>query len=216
MARKNARRSQPSRKHEWDNDPWTISAKQLGYRSRSAFKLLAIEEKYRIFQKKQLVLDLGAAPGGWSQIMRRKLPQSASLLCVDLSPIAQFDTPGCATDIWTRDIYEDKFVDDLKVWLENKSVRPHNKFGLIVSDMAPYLTGIKEADASASTDLIERAMYIAGQLLGENGVFVVKMFQNREFENLVQQARTLFKSVKLKSVDSTRKSSTETYLIANK
>ena len=174
-------------------------AKDEGYRSRAAYKLIEIQKKFKIFNKNSTVLDLGAAPGGWLQIAG-KYATTGKIIGIDLLDIAPIEN--------IKIIREDIYKIDLNKTFENL------KFDVILSDMAPNLSGIKHADYFKSYELALKAFDIVEKYLKNNGNFVVKIFKGREFEDFTKVLKRTFKNVKIFKPNSSRDSSAEIYIVA--
>lgn len=170
-------------------------ARSLGYKSRSAFKLIEIDKKFQIFRKGFSVLDLGAAPGGWLQVASRKVGSKGYVLGVDIKPIGKI-----AENVKTKvsDIYE---------------FNPNKMFDVVLSDLSPKTFGIKHRDLGESARLANRAFEIAQNVLKPGGSFVVKVFDGPEANSLYGEMKNFFKKVKKFRPSATRKSSSEVYLI---
>lgn len=185
------------------HDKYFKRAKKQGWRARSAFKLEDIDKKFNIFKTGLDVLDLGAAPGSWLQYARLKTGGEAKLIGVDLSPI---DFISNNVTILKKDIYDDNFLSFIK------KIHPE-KFPIIISDLAPKTSGVKQADHLGSIELSERVVEIAQELLTKNGTVVLKIFEGGELKNFSDKCRSVFKNTKIYKPKASRERSRETYFI---
>ena len=185
------------------NDPFVLEAKNRGYRSRASFKIIEINDKFKIFKKGYKVLDLGSAPGGWSQIAVDKVGYNNVL----------------AVDILNMDpISGVKFIqqDFLAPEAENRILKEMNgeKYDVVMSDMAANTTGDKKLDHLRTMNLVESALFFAKKVLKENGIFVAKVFQGGTEKELLDDLNKSFKTVKHFKPESSRKDSVEMYVVA--
>lgn len=179
------------------DDPYTKKAKAENYEARSVYKLQEIEKKERIFSGVKTVLDLGAAPGSWTQFCLEKLSPSAKIIAIDLSEMRVADA---RLEFHRQSIFD---------WQPD----PHLKIDLILSDMAPKTSGIHDRDVWLSLELCERALEIAKQVGHANSKLVVKIFMGSGFEDFQKKMKATFTAVKLYKPESTRKHSREIYSI---
>ena len=188
------------------NDPFVREANRLGYRSRAAFKIQEIHEKFNIFQPGQCVLDLGAAPGGWSQIASQyvyKGQQRGQVLAVDILPINSLSE----VDSMQLDIFQEDSLDLIKA----KMIKP--EADIILSDMAPSTTGHKSTDHLRIIALLENALDITDNLLADGGVFVGKVFRGGTESDILKRMKIKFQNVKHIKPKSSRANSTELYVV---
>ncbi len=188
------------------NDPFVREANRLGYRSRAAFKIQEIHEKFNIFQPGQCVLDLGAAPGGWSQIASQyvyKGQQRGQVLAVDILPINSLSE----VDSMQLDIFQEDSLDLIKA----KMIKP--EADIILSDMAPSTTGHKSTDHLRIIALLENALDITENLLADGGVFVGKVFRGGTESDILKRMKIKFQNVKHIKPKSSRANSTELYVV---
>lgn len=191
------------------NDPFVERAKNEGWRSRAAFKIIEIDEKFKLFKKGKIVVDLGAAPGGWSQYAVTKVGDG-NVVAIDLLEIDSL--PGVnffVGDFMTQEAPE-KIINLLKTI-------PYNKNGfcdVVMSDMAANTTGDHTTDHMRIIDLLEEALNLAEKILKDGGSFVGKIFQGGSSDEILKKLRQNFGSVKYFKPDSSRKDSSETYLVA--
>ena len=178
-------------------------AKQKNFLARSVFKIDEIDEKLRLFRSGQKILDLGAAPGSWTQFGLRKVGDKGWMVSVDLQPIK---VTSARLKVWQGDIRECP-IGELK---EQCQI---SHFDIVMSDMAPKTTGIRITDQMRSLELCELALDVAIQHLGSGGVFICKLFQSEEFENFRNKLKSHFSNVNVVRPKSTRKESKEIFLI---
>ena len=185
-------------------DPYVKQSQVDGYRSRASYKLLEIVEKDRLIRSGMTVVDLGSAPGGWSQVAARLLGHTGRVHALDLLPM----DPIAGVDFIQGDFTEEDIFDELLKLIENRPV------DLVISDMAPNLSGNKAVDQPAVMYLAELAVELAEKVLTINGVFIAKLFQGQGFDPFVLQVRTLFNGVSIIKPDASRSRSREVYLVA--
>lgn len=188
------------------NDPYVIAAQEMGYRSRAAFKLSDIQEKFNLIQKGDCVLDLGAAPGGWSQ------------LCVDYTAAHSGSGRVIALDCLEMeaipyvDFYHGDFTD---VIFKEKIFNLFNdKIDVVISDMAPFTTGVQTADHIRILTLAEEALLFAKKTLKQGGHFATKLFEGGDTNAYIKEIKTLFKQVKHFKPASSRSNSSELFIVA--
>lgn len=189
---------------EHENDPYVQQARKLGYRSRAVFKLQEIQEKDRILKSGQIVVDLGAAPGGWSQWARPLLGCKGRLIALDILPM----DPVPEVDFILGDFREESVLRALKARVGTQAV------DLVLSDMAPNISGIDTADQAASMHLCELALEFARAHLKPKGVLVAKAFQGEGFDAYLKTVRQTFESVAIRKPKASRPRSREVYLVA--
>lgn len=192
-------------KNRQQNDPYVRRAKEEGYRARAAYKLLELDQKDRVLRGARRVVDLGAAPGSWSQVARRVLDDDALVIALDV--LAMEPLPGVV--FLQGDFREDQVLAELEDRLEGRKV------DLVLSDMAPNLSGIAPADQARSIDLAELALAFACDWLDSSGRCVVKVFQGAGFDGLLTEFRRSFRSVKVRKPAASRPESREVYLVAS-
>ncbi len=186
------------------NDPYVKMAQKDGYRSRASYKLLEIQEKDRILRPGNTVIDLGAAPGGWSQVTSRVLGDKGRLIASD---ILEMDSIPDVAFI-QGDFTEDSVLAQILEAVGNHPV------DLVISDMAPNMSGVKLADQARAMYLCELALDLAGQVLRPGGDFLIKIFQGEGFDVYHKQVRTMFDKVQMRKPLSSRDRSREQYLLA--
>jgi 23S rRNA (uridine2552-2'-O)-methyltransferase len=185
-------------------DPYVVQSQRDGYRSRASYKLLEMIEKDRLIRSGMVVVDLGSAPGGWSQVAANYVGDKGRVIAVDILPM----DPIAGVSFIQGDFTEDVLLATLLAELGSQSV------DLVISDIAPNLTGAKAVDQPAVMYIAELAVDFARQHLTNEGVFIVKLFQGEGFDEFVRMTRTLFNSVSLKKPDASRPKSREVYLLA--
>lgn len=189
------------------NDPLVKKAKAQGYRSRAAFKIIEIDEKFKIFKKNKIVLDLGAAPGGWSQVAVEKVGEG-KVFAIDLLEIPPIPGVHCL-QLDFLDENAPQIICDL---IEEKTGR--TRCDVLLSDMAANTTGDKKLDHMRIMNLLEEALYLGEKILNYKGCFAGKIFEGGSSEELVKILRKNFQTVKYFKPESSRKDSSEIYLVA--
>jgi 23S rRNA (uridine2552-2'-O)-methyltransferase len=188
---------------EHHQDAYVLKAREQGYRSRAVFKLAEIQQKDRILKPGQLVLDLGAAPGGWSEYAQQIVGDQGKVIALDLLPIDPI--PG--VEFLQGDFTEQQTLDRLLVLIDDR------RLDLVLCDMAPNLSGMDSVDQPRSIYLAELAFDLARQFLAADGVFVIKLFQGEGFEDLISLLRLSYKSVRFRKPDASRARSSEIYAV---
>ena len=186
-------------------DTYYKKAKQEGYRSRAAYKLLELQERFRIFKTGQLVVDLGAAPGGWIQVAAKLVGPSGKVIGVDLQPIAPFHQKNII--VVQADITAAETEQRIMEYLG----RPADS---MISDLAPKLTGIRDTDEARSLELNRTALEFAKRLLRPGGSFLIKSFVSEELRIFSAELDKQFGSVQRTRPDASRKGSSEIYFFA--
>ncbi len=186
------------------SDPYVKQAQKDGYRARSAYKLIELNEKDRLIRPGMRILDLGSAPGGWSQVAGKLVGARGRVLATDILPMDALPN----VDFIQGDFTEDVIVQQLLDWLGGA------KFDLIVSDIAPNTTGIDSADAARSIYLLELALDVARRTLKSHADFVAKMFQGSGSDQFLKELRTHFEKVMVRKPAASRKESREVYVVA--
>jgi 23S rRNA (uridine2552-2'-O)-methyltransferase len=185
------------------NDPYVQMAQKDGYRSRAAYKLLEIDERDHLVKPGMVVVDLGATPGGWSQVVANKIGDKGKVIALDLLPLA----PLARVEFILGDFREDNVLAQLEEKLQGKQI------GLVISDMAPNISGIDSVDQARSMHLAELALEFAAQHLKPGGAFLVKVFQGTGFEEYVKLMRSHFKKVVNRKPKASRDRSSEVYML---
>ncbi|MEG0636806.1 MAG: 23S rRNA (uridine(2552)-2'-O)-methyltransferase RlmE [Pseudomonas sp.] len=186
------------------NDPYVKKAQKDGYRSRASYKLLEIQEKDRLIRPGMSVVDLGAAPGGWSQVTSRLIGGQGRLIASD---ILEMDSIPDVTFI-QGDFTEDAVLARILEAVGNSQV------DLVISDMAPNMSGTPEVDMPKAMFLCELALDLAERILKPGGNFVIKIFQGEGFDVYLKDARKKFDKIQMIKPDSSRGSSREQYMLA--
>ncbi len=183
-------------------------AKGLGYRSRAAFKLLDIQKKFKVIKKGDVVLDLGCAPGSWTQVASKIVGNSGAVIGVDTLAVEEFPNPKVT--VLKEDVTSNKFKKLIKNLLAEFN---HSGFDVLLSDMAPNPSGIINKDQHLSYVLSQEALKIAQLFLKRNGNLVIKGFEGEKTKTFKKLLEDLFEKVNQFRPPSTRKQSKETYLI---
>jgi 23S rRNA (uridine2552-2'-O)-methyltransferase len=190
---------------ERKNEFYYKKAKAENYRSRSTFKLVQANEKYSFIKLHDVVVDLGAAPGGWIQAARKMTGRHGFVLGVDLKPIEPFTQEYIRTII--ADLTEDDIAEQILSFLPR---RPD----VVLSDAAPNVTGVWEVDHACQIDLATKALEIAKQILKPNGNFFVKVFQGDLLDQFILDVKAAFEEVKIVKPPASRTKSSEEYILA--
>jgi 23S rRNA (uridine2552-2'-O)-methyltransferase len=185
------------------NDPYVRAAKAAGWRSRAAFKILELDEKYHIFKPGQRVVDLGAAPGGWTQVAVQRVGPSGKVVGLDLLPMDEIAGSTLLQGDFQEEAVEQAVLDALDGPAE-----------LVLSDMAPNTTGHNATDHLRILALIELALDFAGKVLLPGGAFVAKSFQGGTERDLLNRLKRDFATVKHAKPPASRKGSAEMYVVA--
>lgn len=191
------------------SDPYVKKAKQQGYPSRAAYKLLDIQAKDHLIKPGMLVVDLGASPGGWSVVAKDLVGSRGAVIGVDLLPLP----PISGVTFIQGDCNDEAVFEQLQA-----EIRKHSKTGrvdLVISDMAPNISGEKSIDQPRSLHLVELAWECATQLLKPGGGFLAKIFQGPGIDRFLVQLRRHFKRVKLRKPKASRARSSEVYVCAS-
>ena len=187
------------------NDEFVLKSKKEGFRSRSSYKLIQINEKFNFLNSSKNILDLGCAPGGWLQVSKKFSSVDSKILGVDKLDIEA--VPG----VWfyKGDIFKDEAISYIATFFEKK-------VDLIISDMSPNSTGNKKVDHLRILSLVERVVDIANQFLQKDSFIVIKIFQGGMHGDLMNSLKQSFKNIKNFKPKASRKESPEMYLIAQK
>jgi 23S rRNA (uridine2552-2'-O)-methyltransferase len=186
------------------NDFYVKQARALGYRSRAAFKLIEIDDKDKLLRPGQVIVDLGATPGGWSQIARERIGRNGRVIAVDLLEMAAL--PG--VEFLQGDFSDDAVLAQLTQMLAGRPV------DLVICDLSPNISGIGMSDQGRTIYLNELALAFAGEHLQPKGAFLVKTFQGAGFEDLLREMRKAFTTVVTRKPKASRDRSPELYLLA--
>ena len=186
------------------NDPWVQRAKAEGWRSRAAFKLMEIDDKDRLIRRGGIIVDLGCTPGGWSQVARKRLGSSGRVIGLDLLPLDPL-LPG--VEFLQGDFHDEAVLKQVEEMLHGAKV------DLVLSDMAPNMSGIPMSDQARSIHLAELALDFAANHLQPQGAFLVKVFQGSGFAEYVVAMRQVFRKVVTRKPEASRGRSSELYLL---
>jgi len=186
------------------DDPYVKKAQEDGVRSRAVYKLKEIDDKDRLLLPGTKVVDLGAAPGGWSEYAAKKITAKGLLVATDILPMDHLD----GVHFIQGDFREDSVLE--AILNELKNTPPD----LVLSDMAPNISGVDSIDQPASMHLVELALDFAQQTLTQNGSFLVKVFQGSGFDEYLKTVRNSFKQVKIRKPKASRARSREVYILA--
>jgi 23S rRNA (uridine2552-2'-O)-methyltransferase len=185
------------------NDPYVQLAKKEGWRSRAAFKLQEIDDKDKLLKPGEVVVDLGATPGGWSQVASRRVGDTGMVIALDLLEME----PIHNVHFIQGDFREDEVLDQLEKHVGNRRV------GLVMSDMAPNMSGVPLVDQARIMHLAELGLEFSRAHLKPDGAFLVKVFQGTDYETFLRQMRETFKTVVVRKPDASRDRSAELYLL---
>ncbi len=186
------------------DDHYVQEAQKRGLRSRAVFKLEELQKKDKLIKPGSTVVDLGAAPGGWSQYAVEQLGANGKVIACDILPMDSL----AGVDFLQGDFREEAVLNALLDRINGKNV------DLVLSDMAPNMSGNLSVDQPGSMYLVELALDMCHQVLKKNGSFAVKVFQGEGSEQFVKEVRNCFKSVKIRKPDSSRARSREVYIVA--
>lgn len=182
-------------------------AKRAGYRSRAAFKLKQLDERYKLLKRGDVVVDLGAAPGGWLQVARERVGKEGFVLGVDLQPIKEISYENVTTLVAD--------ITNSKTWerIMEKLPKPAS---VVISDASPKISGIWDIDHAKSIELARATLNLSGKILRPMGRMLIKVFQGGLFDDLVADVRKEFDFVKVSKPEASRKRSAEAYIIAKR
>jgi len=189
------------------SDEFVKKAQKLGYRSRAAFKLIEIQEKDRLIKPNMHVIDLGAAPGGWSQVIAKWLGQNGRLISLDILPIVPFENFQNIVYI-QGDFRETSIFDNILESLH------HEKVDVITSDLAPNTSGMSDVDQPRAMVLAELSLELAVKILKTGGSLVVKVFQGEGYDQFLKVLKQHFQKVVIRKPLASRNRSRENYLVA--
>ena len=186
-------------------DPYVKQSQVDGFRSRASYKLLEIVEKDRLIRSGMTVVDLGSSPGGWSQVASSLVGPSGSVVALDILPM----DPVSGVEFIQGDFTEDVTWGRLQQLVKNRSV------DLVISDMAPNISGSQEIDQPAMIHLAEMSLDLALKSLDARGVFISKLFHGQGFDRFVLEVRKLFNKVSIVKPKASRPKSKEVYIVAS-
>ena len=198
------RRSSGSWRERQERDPFVVRARAEGWRSRAVYKLEQIDKKERLLKPGMVVIDLGAAPGSWSQYITEKLQGRVRIIALDLLEMDALPS----VEFIQGDFREDDVLENLAAALGE------TRADLVISDMAPNISGNKSVDQPRSMYLAELALDLCGRALKHGGNFVCKMFQGEGSDAFIASARQRFERVRVMKPEASRPGSREVYLVA--
>lgn len=187
------------------NDTYVQLARKEGWRSRAAFKLMEIDDKDKLLKRGEVVVDLGATPGGWSQVAVKRVGDSGLVFALDLLEME----PIHGVEFIQGDFRENDVLDKLKEKLKGRQV------GLVMSDMAPNMSGVPLIDQARIMHLAELSLEFALAHMKPDGAFLVKVFQGTDYEKFFRSMREAFKTVVVRNPDASRDRSAELYLLGH-
>ena len=185
------------------DDIWVQKAQQDGYRTRASYKLIELDEKDQLIKPGMTVVDLGSAPGGWSQVVTRLLKGNGTIIASDILPMDPIED----VNFIQGDFTEESVFDELMAVIDGRPV------DLVISDMAPNMSGVASIDQPGAMYLVELALDMARQVLRPNGQFVAKVFQGEGFDQYLDDVRTSFSKVMIRKPKASRARSREVYIV---
>ncbi len=185
-------------------DPYVKQSQKDGYRSRASYKLIELDKKDKLLKPGMSVVDLGSAPGGWSQVAAERVGDKGMVLASDILPMDSI----AGVEFIQGDFTEESVLEQLLAALGEQ------KADLVISDMAPNMSGMNAVDQPAAIYLVELALDMARQVLKPGGHFVAKVFHGEGFDPLLQESRDAFTKVTVRKPDASRARSREVYLVA--
>ncbi len=188
------------------DDHYVKMAQQQGLRSRAAFKLMELDKKYQLLRKGMRIVDLGSAPGSWVQVVQRVLGNKAKIIALDILPMDELE------DVI---FIQGDFTEDVPLALLEEAINDQN-VDLVLSDMAPNMSGVGAVDQPRAMYLAELALAFAEKWLDPGGSFVVKVFHGEGFDNFVKQCRSMFKKVQISKPAASRARSREVYILGHR
>lgn len=186
------------------DDPYVLKAKQEGWRSRAVYKLQEVDDKDKLFKPGMCVVDLGAAPGGWSQWTTHKVGSNGEVFALDILPVEPF----AGVTFIQGDFREDEVYENLLSALDGRDV------DVVMSDMAPNMSGNKGVDIPRSMYLVELCVELADQVLKKNGDLLMKVFQGEGYNELMNDLKSKYNKVITRKPKASRPRSKEIYLLA--
>ncbi|MGV6859492.1 MAG: 23S rRNA (uridine(2552)-2'-O)-methyltransferase RlmE [bacterium] len=186
------------------NDEYVLRAQREGYRSRAAFKLIELDDRYGLLKKGMSVVDLGAAPGGWSEVVANRLQENGRVIASDILDMSSI----AGVDIVKGDFREDSVLEEILKLLGS------HKADLVISDMAPNMSGVDSVDLPKAMYLVELAVDLADRTLAKGGSFLSKVFQGEGFDPLMADLKGKYGSVVVRKPASSRPRSREVYVLA--
>jgi len=188
------------------DDQYVKKAQQQGLRSRAAFKLMELNDKYQLLRKGMRVVDLGSAPGSWTQVVQRALGDTGQIVALDILPMEPLENV-C--------FIEGDFTEDEPLALLEEAMKGHFA-DLVLSDMAPNMSGMGAVDQPRAMYLAELALAFAEKWLKPGGSFVVKVFHGEGFDGFVKEVRSMFEKVQIKKPSASRPRSREVYILGHR
>lgn len=195
--------SRPPWRHKQGEDLYVRRARELGYRSRAVFKLIEIDRRYRLFKPGMTVVDLGAAPGSWSQYAVREVGSSGRVIATDILPFEPLE----GVEFLQGDLHDEALVTHLRALLGNQLA------DIVICDMAPNLSGMASVDHPRAMALAQLAIELIKETLTRQGMSLIKLFQGQDFETFVGDARRVFTELRLVKPKASRPQSREVYLL---
>ena len=189
-----------------ESDEYVLRARQEGWRSRAVYKLIEIQERHRLMRPGHRVLDLGAAPGGWSQYAARIVKQHGQVIATDLLEM----NPIAGVEFVQGDFREPETLETIMNFIENKAIN------LVMSDMAPNISGNRSVDQPRAMYLAELTADLAVKVLKPGGSIVLKLFHGEGFDEFVRNMRAEFGAVRVRKPSASRAQSRETYMVATR
>ncbi|TCS38208.1 23S rRNA (uridine(2552)-2'-O)-methyltransferase RlmE [Reinekea marinisedimentorum] len=200
--------ARPKNSQDWlkehFDDKYVQMSKQDGYRSRASYKLIELSDKYRLIKPGMTIVDLGSAPGGWSQVAARMVGDNGRVVASDILPMDSI----ADVEFIQGDFTEEAVYDELLARIGDRPV------DLVISDMAPNMSGNAVIDQPAAMYLVELALDMAQSILKPGGSFVAKVFHGEGFDEYVKTVRQHFTKVMMRKPDASRPRSRETYVVA--
>ncbi len=194
--------------HRWieahEKDSYVLRAREAGFRSRAVYKLSEIDQRDHLLKPGMTVIDLGAAPGGWSQYAAKKVAPQGKVFALDI--LSMEPLPG--VEFLLGDFQEESVLAELLALVDKRRV------GLVISDMAPNMSGVRAVDQARSMGLSELALDLAHQVLAPGGALLIKVFQGEGIESLTRELRSGFQRVQVRKPKASRPHSRELYLLA--
>lgn len=200
-------KSQSSRRwlSEHFRDEYVKRAQQEGLRSRAVFKLKELDERHRLLKPGMTVIDLGAAPGGWSEYAAQRVGRNGRVVALDILPMDAID----GVTVIEGDFREESVLEELRRAIDGRPVQ------LVLSDMAPNMSGMKAVDQPRAMYLSELALQLAREVLAPGGGFLIKLFQGEGSDAFLREVRKSFAACSIKKPDASRARSREVYLLAS-
>ena len=190
---------------ERKSDPYHKRAKEEGYRSRSAYKLKQMDDRFHFFRGARYVLDIGAAPGGWLQVVSEAVGEDGLVVGVDLRPIEYLELGNVETIV--GDILDEEIMDEIRELLPGS-------VDVVLSDLSPNISGVWDVDQFRQIDLATMALKVSQALLRRDGWFVVKVFMGSEYDSYLKEVKAAYRKVNVVKPMASRKGSAEVYLVA--